>query len=1005
MHSQFIKYRYIIPKEEKNVVNYAEALNKVFETTQAIDTLDDVLEVINKLNALGVYRIAEHASAIVKEEEVLIDNKTVKVKKLLIENKELFEALYSFKRNLINSLKTSNYKLSQMSKLLYFYRFSYKEDLTEEEIQKVFEQRNTMTFVKTEEKVNETRVEFDFEHHEKVSKNTKTLSSYFTFTSDNFVYKNQFGEKFKRFDFKNKKVDDTIYPIYVPILVKSTYRVNRRTFIHTNEYVSFKEGKGINISFFVQQTINYFKALTLYKFEDLSTAAEIVQQKILTIFYEKQSFLPSDEDYINTYARTMDYDDYKEKYTYELNVFKDVTDLTSLEARAEFFKVHFRDFPNYSINGSEIETRWGKQGFNKKLHFPLKEIDTNLFDPTFVSTTGEFLFTYTDKDRTPMALILSEWNKYNKVSIRNSMGSYTTLKALELKRHDDPLTTNGFKSRFFKDIPTITLWMLNEELKTEDGFSTTEGMRIIDPEVAKTYGIYTGMKLATKDLNKGVVSISNTDRYYFIHEGKKIYLSVMSPKDMFSRLNFGSFIESLYNGKKYLNGETKQEIRNLTDNPIKASELLDLQEVYKETKHEVVSLGKKSVSLWTLHYVHETDTTFDELEDSNKDATFTIGVEAIQRMFLEGSKELAELFIKSDEKRLEIEKAMLDKYPIQQLYGKYGKVTSLYKYKGLGFNSTVVGNSNLGFDEKHLYLVEKDIPNLIRVFKSFFKKQPKEFENIKQKLMNKESFTLPSDILVRNPSIDRGNFIPGRTKLFYADERFNVSILMVNPSAWARQGGDFDGDQGYIMFLKPHIFKAINEVYTLSSYEIKNIDTFDIPKYETLQDFVNVYAKLKGKPTRTVENILTPKTQEKLVNAARLDVVVAFIGKQSVGVAKSVTMRMLAFITAYMNENKFYPNVAKRLIELANETNGVLVQKTIDIAKWADNIEKVKETVVLASTKNMQVVKVINQRLFVNAVDKMLAVCYFDPKVNAFVRSKDKDIEKHLLEIVESIKV
>ena len=27
--------------------------------------------------------------------------------------------------------------------------------------------------------------------------------------------------------------------------------------------------------------------------------------------------------------------------------------------------------------------------------------------------------------------------------------------------------------------------MLNEELKTNDGFSTTEGMRIIDPEVAK----------------------------------------------------------------------------------------------------------------------------------------------------------------------------------------------------------------------------------------------------------------------------------------------------------------------------------------------------------------------------------------------------------------------------------------------------------------------------------------------------------------------------------------
>ena len=138
----------------------------------------------------------------------------------------------------------------------------------------------------------------------------------------------------------------------------------------------------------------------------------------------------------------------------------------------------------------------------------------------------------------------------------------------------------------------------------------------------------------------------------------------------------------------------------------------------------------------------------------------------------------------------------------------------------------------------------------------------------------------------------------------------------------------------------------------LDSYEIKNIDTFDIPKYETLpKEFVDIYAKLKGKPTLTTEAILTAKTQDKLVEAAKLDVVVSFIGKQSVGVAKSVSMRMLAFITAYMNENKFYSNAAKRLIELANEINELLVQKTIDISKWADNIKSVIETVMLASTK------------------------------------------------------
>lgn len=992
MTNQFIKYRYTTPKETKSDVNYAKALNKVFETTQAINTLEHVLEVIKKLNELGVFRIAEYASAIVDD------------KKLLIENKELFENLYSLKNNLIKILKVNKHKLSTKSRLLYFYRFSYKEDLTEDEVQEILEQRGSMVFQKTEEKVKETKVEFDFDHHNEVSKATRTLSSYLTFTSDDFVYKNQYGERFKRFDFKNKRVNETLYPVYVPLLTNSTYKVNRRTFIHTNEYVSFKNGKGVDISFFIRNIIDYFKALSLYKFQNTKMAAEVVQEKILTIFYEKQSFLPSIENYINFYAQTMKFEDYNKKYTYELNIFKDVTDLTSIEARSEFFKVHFRDFPNNSINGSEIESRWGKQGFNKKMHFPLREIDTNLFDPTFVSTTGEFLFTYTDKAKTPIALILSEWNKLNKISIRNSMGAFTTLKALPLNKHDNPLTTNGFESRFFKNIPTITLWMLNEELKTNDGFSTTEGMRIIDPEVAKTYGIYMGMKLATKDLNKGVVSISNTDRYFFMHNGKKIYISVMSPKDMFSRLNFGSFIESLYNGKKYLNGERKQEVRNLTDNPIKESELLDFQEVFKETKQGVVSLGKKSVSLWTLHYVHETDTTFDELEYSNKDATFTLGVEAIQRMFLEGSKELSDLFIKSDEKRLEIENAMIKKHPTHELYGKHGKVTNLYKYKGLGFNSTVVGNSNLGYDEKHLYITEKDIPNLIRVFKSFFKNQPNAFENIKQKIEKRISFTLPSDIIVRNPSIDRGNFIPGRTKLFYADDRFNVSILVVNPSSWARQGGDFDGDQGYIMFFKPELFIPLNKVYKLDSYEIKNIDTFEIPEYTTLQEFMDIYAKLKGKPTLDVEDILTPKTQDELVEAARLDVVVAFIGKQSVGVAKSVSMRMLAFITAYMNENKVYPNVAKRLIELADDINELLVQRTIDISKWAHDIDNVIGTVTLASTKALEVATVVNNRLFVKAMDKMLAVCYYDSKVKRFVRSKDKDIEKHLLEIIETIK-
>src|SRR5690554_4586258 len=111
MTNQFIKYRYIIPKDKKDVVDFAETLNKVFETTQAIDTLDDVLEVIEKLNALGVFRMAEHASAIVKD------------KQLLIKNKALYEKFYSVKINLINSLKGSKYSASKMSKLLYFYRF------------------------------------------------------------------------------------------------------------------------------------------------------------------------------------------------------------------------------------------------------------------------------------------------------------------------------------------------------------------------------------------------------------------------------------------------------------------------------------------------------------------------------------------------------------------------------------------------------------------------------------------------------------------------------------------------------------------------------------------------------------------------------------------------------------------------------------------------------------------------------------------------------------------
>ena len=88
----------------------------------------------------------------------------VKDKQLLIENKELFERLYSAKKNLIKILKVSEseFKLSQINKLLYFYRFSYKEDLTKEEVQEVFEQRGSMVFQKTEEEINETKISIWF---------------------------------------------------------------------------------------------------------------------------------------------------------------------------------------------------------------------------------------------------------------------------------------------------------------------------------------------------------------------------------------------------------------------------------------------------------------------------------------------------------------------------------------------------------------------------------------------------------------------------------------------------------------------------------------------------------------------------------------------------------------------------------------------------------------------------------------------------------------------------
>lgn len=938
----YLKYRYGKEEATENQVVYADVLNTLFEFKRDFNDLKNVLQFVKEMEFLGVFKINETSQAIVE----FIDGKpTPRIKDLI-----QLEAFMNVKSTLIESLRVSDLSIKDKSNLLYFFRYSFTDELTEEEINEILEQRSQMVFTETDEEVKESFYNAKFPHLNKVLQNTDTLlNSFGSFERGKNVYVNQHGNKFAKILVLN-------CPLYIPLMQRSLYVIGNQKFLQSMEYTNFIEGKGISLLPAIKQIRDYLISLSKYPFSNWSTVVSNVQQKIFSLFFEKQVISPTKEDHYND-GLDMSWSQYKKDFTYEFKFLKNITQGTVNEQRSELFKIHFKEY-NVKLNGKTIFERWGESGYDRMLQFPLHELDTELFDPTFTSATAKFLFTYRDAERTPMALELNPFAVYNRKSIRNSLGSYTILKSLPLAKIDKQLTYTHV-SEVFSEIPSSNLWFLNDEYTSSEGFGVEEGLRLIDYEVSKEYGIFFGMKLASKDLNKGVANIMpKNERIFFIHNNKRIYLSVMSPRDMMKRENFGGWLESLYNGKKVLNNQLEPEFRDINKNPLKKDELLELQEVFVEINGETKSLGMKSVSLWTMHYVHETDTNFDEDEAITK-TKYVLGVEATQRMFLEGGIELSDQFIRTDSKRMEItDKIIESTKETHKLYGKHSKVVDLYKYKGLGFNSTVVGNSLLAHDQTMLYLVESDVDKFKHLLKAFLR-DPQKYKEYVYKLDNRIPFDIDSAI-VRNPSIDAGNFIPGSTRVIVTnDDRFNVSILVVNPDAWARQGGDFDGDQGYVLFIKD--ISKLKEVYSLAYIGIKESTVYSNRSYSDFNEFITDFAGRKK--TKAPSNLLKPLTIEQVVENCRLDPIVVHIGKSAVGVAKTVTMKILAYVWAWMRDNYFVPSVAKQLIVNANQINEILVQKTIDIAKWADNIEKVKETVYMCYKMVEVVETIINNRM------------------------------------------
>lgn len=907
----------------------------------------------------------------------------------------LFKVKYTLPK-----MDRSKFDKDQMEMVLRWFRFIPKqvEEPSEAFLDNIFTESSLYVDLK-ESKRTESKFKSDSDEANKVLSKIKTLTEALKESLSvkagvevvlGKTYTNKYGNDLREvFIFFKGKRGEGKFRVFVPMSIDGIYSLGTSQFIQVKAADEFLNGTYVEplkrVLSSVMKNVFYFnKAYALSK-DNHEFMERSFQAAINRVLYQRNFSAATVKELLQVMSK-QDAQKAAKEDSYHMNNFimiasgvgtNNYDSLTPFEIWLEHHKLYFKEFVGRS-DGALIHKRWGKKGYEAFRNLPLNNKFISKCDPGYLNNTGNFIVMYTNNKKTSIMQI-NPFAFYNYQSFRNASSAFIVGHAYELdgNKPDKELTVYSKDFRYIP--PGYGMWFLLKDHIDSSGVSTFDGQRLINKQTK--LNIHEVDKIAFHGADKGVSRFMQDD-IYFMHNNKKMPLHVTSPLNIASRKNFGVLLEGLYNGKKLLSGNTKQELRDFSSKPLANKELLGAQEVFVNGK----SIGKYFVGYMQAFFVKEMESTFKDVElDENDEIQeressikkYILGSEWIERLILLGLKRFKEELIGNKDKiESKIEKLEETTHANTMIYGKRGKIVKgVLQKKTYGFSSTITANAYVPQGTARFRLLKPEFIEFMVMIKMV---EPEfDVDSALDNFNNDRPVKLPPSLQVGHPSIDDANTIYVDVTIEKAPERTKHGFVEVNPLVWSRQGRDFDGDQGIYNFFSYRHRNVLKEAFGYNNHEytptfeyaivqkvFPELKVFNISKFNEachkvyegldLKSFIEVITDLKKGKDAIKENIKTffnqntPRVQtlNEIIVGASANLITTRISKMLIGVAKGTTMRILFYLVDAIEELGIDdPKLNKYVIDTINALNWMIVQPVIDIQKHSDNLLQVIKTV------------------------------------------------------------
>lgn len=824
-------------------------------------------------------------------------------------------------------------------------------------------------------------------------------------------FKNQYGNTLASLKVTLDKVrtknKSASFIVYVPVSIKGVYSLGYNSFIQNKSAEDYISGVVTRyLQRHLHKIVSQIRTLAKsYYFgeEDIRAFRLLLQSSLNRIFYVKEKFVYTKSEErmdLRMGLRPELVKSIRDDYEFSFSLFSNVStkehSLTDAEIVYQHHNCYYKEHTNVAnTKGSNILKNFGKCGYEKYHGLPMNIKYSGVMDTTLVNAKANYSMSYltTETNKVTITEMLNAFSVYNFVGVRNTLSPYIVGHALEIENQerDTKLTSYVQQTKLIDElnIPGYNSFFVLTDFQDEQGFDTSDGAMILNKRSPKINGMHDGDKLAFDSFSKGICKFSDTDDLFFLHPETKeeMPLNAMSPLNAIKRKTFGIFTEGLYNAKKFLEGNTTPEYRDFCKEPLLNEELLEFQEVFNRVDGEIISMGKLPVCLMHSYFVRQSDSMFDEedledLEDSNdsmlpEDKTFSgikkykAGSEWNRRNILMCASDIHN-YLMGRSGKLE-EKIMSVTDHTKKLYGKKGAlVQNLFQKKVPGLLATAVPNSSLKRDEIMAIANGEHFKELMKltllIDKNF------DVESATKDFNAGKRVSILIGLLLRNPSINDANTIFSKASVIKGGNKLKNMLIAVNPITWSVMGGDFDGDQAIFLAFMNKISKSLEFHYTYKhharlvnlafGYRIEEMTGYSLRETykaypDNLYDFIKFGISVLKSDEEENEKLLSAVfdkegnfnviSREQLVKDTTAQLLVTRISKQLIGVSKTVTMRALDFITDYLLEHGLLTvEIGKKVRSAADAMNEELVQPTIDIQKWSDNLMEVVKTVLTA---------------------------------------------------------